>query len=69
MIWSKIPQVCGINPVRVVRGFTNLKTIQTLIIGADDFEARRKSAAVNIQRENLSGIETIGGTLAALELN
>ena len=36
-----------------------MKTIQAQIIKADDFEARRISAAENLQREDLSAIETI----------
>ena len=36
-----------------------MKIIQAQIIKADDFEARRISAAENLQREDLSAIETI----------
>jgi len=44
---------------RAVRDFTVMETIPAQIIKATDLEARRMSAAENLQREDLSAIETI----------
>ncbi len=51
--------IAGERRFRAVRDYTNLKTLPALIIKADDLEARRISAAENLQREDLSAIETI----------
>ena len=51
--------IAGERRFRAIRDYTNLKTIQAQIIKADDFEARRISAAENLQREDLSAIETV----------
>ncbi|MBW1826370.1 MAG: ParB N-terminal domain-containing protein [Deltaproteobacteria bacterium] len=51
--------IAGERRFRAIRDYTNLKTIPAQIIKADDFEARRISAAENLQREDLSAIETI----------
>ena len=39
--------------------FMNLKTIQAQIIKVNDLQARRISAAENLQREDLSAIEEV----------
>ena len=44
---------------RSVRDFTAMETIPAQIVKATDLEARRISAAENLQREDLSAIETI----------
>ena len=44
---------------RAVRDFTEMETIQAQIVIAGDLQARRISAAENLQREDLSPIETI----------
>jgi len=51
--------IAGERRFRAIRDFTNLKAIPAQIIKADDLEARRISAAENLQREDLSAIETI----------
>ncbi len=51
--------IAGEKRFRAVRDFTNLKTLPALIIKTDDLEARRISAAENLQREDLSAIEMI----------
>jgi ParB/RepB/Spo0J family partition protein len=44
---------------RAVRHYTDIKTIQAQIVKASELLARRISAAENLQREDLSAIETI----------
>jgi ParB family chromosome partitioning protein len=51
--------ICGERRVRAIREYTDIKRIISLIIEANDLEARRIGAAENLQRENLSVIETI----------
>ncbi len=45
--------------MRAVRDFTEMETIQAQIVIATNLQARRISAAENLQREDLSAIEAI----------
>ena len=51
--------IAGERRFRAVRDFTEMETIQAQIVIAGDLQARRISAAENLQREDLSAIETI----------
>jgi len=51
--------IAGERRFRAVRDFTQMGTIQAQIVIAGDLQARRISAAENLQREDLSAIETI----------
>jgi len=51
--------IAGERRFRAVRDYTGMKTIQAQIVRAGDLQARRISAAENLQREDLSAIETI----------
>ena len=51
--------ICGERRLRAVREYTDKRTILSRVIEANDLEARRMCAAENLQRENLSVIETI----------
>ena len=51
--------IAGERRFRAVRDYTQMKTIQAQIVVASDLQARRISAAENLQREDLSAIETI----------
>ena len=59
--------IAGERRFRAVRDFTEMKTIPAQIVKATDLEARRMSAAENVQREDLSAIETIEGTVEILD--
>ncbi len=51
--------IAGERRLRAVRDYTEMETIQTQIVVVNDLQARRISAAENLQREDLSAIETI----------
>ncbi len=51
--------ICGERRLRAVKEYTDNSTILSRVIKANDLEARRMCAAENLQRENLSVIETI----------
>jgi len=51
--------IAGERRFRAIRDFTEMETIQAQIVIADALQARRISAAENLQREDLSSIETI----------
>jgi len=51
--------IAGERRLRAVRNFTEMETIQAQIVIASNLQARRISAAENMQREDLSAIETI----------
>ena len=51
--------IVGHRRVEAVREYTKMKTILARIIKVDDLQARRISAAENLQREDLSAVETI----------
>ena len=51
--------IAGERRFRAVRDFTEMETIPAQIVKATDLQARRISAAENLQREDLSAIETI----------
>ena len=44
---------------RAIRDYTDMETIAARIVNVNDLQARRMSAAENLQREDLSAIETI----------
>jgi len=56
---SRYEIIAGERRFRAVRDFTEMETIQSQIVIAGDLQARRISAAENLQREDLSAIETI----------
>ena len=60
---SRYELIVGHRRVEAVREYTKMNTILALIIEVDDLQARRISAAENLQREDLSAIETIALTL------
>ena len=51
--------IAGERRFRAVRDYTGMETIQAHIVKASDLQARRISAAENLQREDLSAIESI----------
>jgi len=51
--------IAGERRFRAVRDFTEMETIQAKIVIASNLQARRIAAAENLQREDLSAIETI----------
>ena len=51
--------IAGERRLRAVRDFTDMETIQAQIVIASNLQARRIAAAENLQREDLSSIETI----------
>jgi len=51
--------IAGERRFRAVRDYTEMKTIQAQIVKASELQARRISAAENLQCEDLSAIETI----------
>ena len=53
--------IAGERRFRALRDYTNIKTIQAQIVKASELQARRISAAENLQREDLSAIETKWG--------
>ena len=56
---SRYEIIAGERRFRAVRDFTEMKTIPAHIVTATDRETRKIAAAENMQRENLSAIETI----------
>jgi hypothetical protein len=59
LIDKRYELIAGERRFRAVRDFTELETIQAQIVIANDLQARRIAAAENLQREDLSAIETI----------
>ena len=51
--------IAGERRLRAVRDYTDIKTIHAQVVHAGDIEARRISAAENMQREDFSAIEVI----------
>ncbi len=51
--------IVGERRLRAIRDCTQMKAIQSQIVHVDDLQARRIIAVENIQREDLSAIETI----------
>jgi len=49
--------IAGERRWRAIRDYTDMETIQARIVNVNDLQARRISAAENIQREDLSAIE------------
>ncbi len=59
--------IAGERRLRAVRDYTEIKTIAAQVVKKNDLEARRISAAENLQREDLSAIETIEGTVEMVD--
>ena len=51
--------IAGERRLLAIRDYTELETIQAQVVHVDDLQARRISAAENMQREDLSAIEII----------
>ena len=51
--------IAGERRWRAIRDYTDMQTIPARIVDVNDLQARRMSAAENLQREDLSAIETI----------
>ncbi len=61
--------IAGERRFRAVRDYTEIKTIAAQVVKASDLQARRISAAENLQREDLSAIETIEGTVEMVDVD
>ena len=59
--------IVGHRRVEADREYTKMKTILARIIKADDRQARRISAAENIQREDLSAVEMVEAIVAIVD--
>ncbi len=59
--------IAGERRLRAVRDYTEIKAIAARVVKANDLEARRISAAENLQREDLSAIETIEGNVEMVD--
>ena len=59
--------IAGYSRVQAVRDYTDWKTIPAQIIKVDDLQARRISAAENLQREDLSAIEEVEAILEIVD--
>jgi hypothetical protein len=59
--------IAGHRRVQAVRDYTDWKTIPAQIIKVDDLQAQHISAAENLQREDLSAIETIEGIVKIVD--
>ncbi len=53
--------------LRAIRDYTDMETIPAQIVDANDLQARRMSAAENLQREDLSTIETIEAVVEIID--
>jgi ParB-like chromosome segregation protein Spo0J len=51
--------IVGERRLRAIRDYTEMETIQSQVVHVGDLQARRISAAENMQREDLSAIEAI----------
>jgi len=60
--------IAGERRFRAVRDFTEMETIQAQIVVASNLQARRISAAENLQREDLSAIETIEAIVEIMDV-
>lgn len=59
--------IAGERRWRAIRDYTDMETIQARIVNANDLQARRISAAENLQREDLSTIETIEAVVKIID--
>ena len=59
--------IAGERRFLAVREYTDIKTIQAQIVKASDLQVRRISAAENLQREDLSAIESIEGVVEIVD--
>jgi len=51
--------IAGERRWRAIRDYSDMQTIPARVVNVNDLQARRMSAAENLQREDLSAIETI----------
>ena len=59
--------IAGERRWRAIRDYTDMETIQARIVNVNDLQARRISAAENLQREDLSAIEKIEATVEIVD--
>ena len=59
--------IAGGRRLEAILKYTDIKTIQAQIVDVDDLQAREISAAENLQREDLSVIETIEGMVELVD--
>ena len=59
--------IAGERRFRAVRDYTDIQTIETKVLEADDIGARRVSASENDLRENLSVFEAIETTVGLVD--
>ena len=59
--------IAGERRLRAIRDYTDMETIAARIVNVNDLQARRISAAENLQREDLSAIETIEGIVEIVD--
>ncbi len=59
--------IAGERRLRAARDYTEIKSIAAQVVKANDLEARRISAAENLQREDLFAIEMIEGTVEMVD--
>ena len=59
--------IAGGRRLEAIRKYTDIKSIQAQIVDVDDLQAREISAAENLQREDLSVIETIEGMVELVD--
>jgi len=59
--------IAGERRWRAIRDYTDMETIPARIVTADDLQASRMSAAENLQREDLSTIETIEAVVEIID--
>ena len=61
--------IAGERRLRAVRDYTNQGFILARIVNVDDRQARRIAISKNLQREDLSSIETIKGTMEMVDVD
>ncbi len=61
--------IAGERRLRAVRDYMGIKAIPAKVVKASDLQARRISAAENLQREDLSAIETIEGNVEMVDVD
>ena len=59
--------IAGERRLRAIRDYTEMNTIQTQVVHVGDLQARRMSAAENMQREDLSAIEAIEASVEIVD--
>jgi len=59
--------IVGERRLRAIRDYTEMNTIQAQVVHVGDLQARRMSAAENMQREDLSAIEAIEASVEIVD--